>query len=98
LSEEIIVEVSQRTPGFNSWQQEIWLACCNDACEFHGDLPVGELQALDIEELSKAFGGSRISTSQFENFKRHYRPGGNPALYKWVCRHCGMIHHQADFT
>jgi uncharacterized protein CbrC (UPF0167 family) len=40
LSGEIIDEVTLRTPGYNSWQQEVWLSCCEDACEYHGDAPL----------------------------------------------------------
>lgn len=98
LAKEIIDEVSHRTPGFNSWQQEVWLCCCNDACEFHGDLPAAELKTMDIEAVSKAFQGKRPTVSQLENFRKHCRPGGNPAVYKWVCRHCGRSQLYADFT
>ena len=98
LTEEIIVEVSHRTPGFNSWQQEVWLSCCNDACEFHGDVTVAEAATMDIDAVTRACHGKRPIVSQFEDFKKHYRPGGNPAIYKWVCRHCGKVQHYADFT
>jgi uncharacterized protein CbrC (UPF0167 family) len=98
LAEEIIEEVSHRTPCFNSWQQQIWLTCCNDACEFHGDVSVAEVAAMDIGAAAKVFNLRRPTESQFEEFKKHYRPGGNPAIYKWVCRHCRKVQHYADFT
>lgn len=37
LSEEIIENVSKRTPGYICWQSEHWLSHCNDACAFLGD-------------------------------------------------------------
>jgi uncharacterized protein len=98
LADEIIDEVSHRTPCFNSWQQQVWLSCCNDACEFHGDVSAAELGTMDIDALTRAFGGKRATASQFEDFKKRYKPGGNPAIYKWVCRHCGNVQHYADFT
>ena len=49
VPDAVIEEVTRRTPGFNSWQQEEWLSCCGDACEFHGDAPRSELQALQGE-------------------------------------------------
>lgn len=98
LAEEIIDEVSHRTPGFNSWQQEVWLSCCNDACEFHGDLPKKEMKEMTFDQFREAFQDSRVSESQFEEFKKHYEPVRNPAIYKWVCRHCGKILNYADFT
>ena len=37
LPESIIEEVTQRTPGYHSWQAEEWKCCCSDACEYHGN-------------------------------------------------------------
>jgi hypothetical protein len=31
---DIVEEISCRTPGFNTWQQEKWLTCCGDAAAF----------------------------------------------------------------
>jgi uncharacterized protein CbrC (UPF0167 family) len=98
LSEEIIDEVSHRTPGFNSWQQEVWLSCCTDACEFHGDASLEDIKGMNIDAFQKAFHGAKVSESDFNEFKRHYQPGENPAIYKWVCRHCRKIIYYADFT
>lgn len=98
VANDIIDEVTHRIPGFNSWQQEVWLSCCEDACEFHGDLPAIELQDMDIDAFAAAFSGWRPTAAKFDAFKRHYQPGGNPAIYKWVCRHCGKVQHYADFT
>jgi uncharacterized protein len=49
IPKEVIEEVNLRTPGYVSWQQEHWLSHCNDACEFHGDAPVA-----DVETASQA--------------------------------------------
>ena len=98
VAKHIVDEVSRRTPGFNSWQQEEWLSCCKDACEFHGDLPEPELKVMCVETFTRAFHGCRPADSEFEDFKKHYRPGGNPAIYKWVCRHCRSVQYYADFT
>lgn len=98
LAEEVIGEVSQRTPCFNSWQQQVWLTCCEDACEFHGNVSTAEVAAMDIDAAAEAFHGRWPNESQFEQFKKNYRPGGNPAIYKWVCRHCAKVQLYADFT
>jgi uncharacterized protein CbrC (UPF0167 family) len=39
LSAAIIKAVTCRTPGYTSWQGDLWLDHCDDACEYHGDLP-----------------------------------------------------------
>lgn len=98
ISEDVIDEVSHRTPGFNSWQQEVWMCCCNDACEFHGDLSKEEIKRMTLEEIQRAFEDTRLTDDFFYKFKKNYEAGGNPAVYKWVCRHCGKIQHYADFA
>src|SRR6185369_1862863 len=49
----VVDEVTLRTPGYVSWQQEVWLACCDDACAFHGDATRSELSALDRNALAE---------------------------------------------
>src|SRR3954452_7382977 len=36
VSAGIIEEVSLRTPGYNSWQEERWFTCCDDAAAYLG--------------------------------------------------------------
>lgn len=31
IEESIILEVTTKTPGYDTWQQEIWLSHCSDA-------------------------------------------------------------------
>ena len=98
IQEDIINEVTKRTPGFSSWQQEVWLSCCNDACEFHGDLSKQEMKAMTLEEFQSAFEDKRLNEEIMNQVKEGYEPGGSPAIYKWKCRHCGGIKHYADYT
>ncbi|MCX6125473.1 MAG: CbrC family protein [Proteobacteria bacterium] len=37
VKEEIVKEVTQRTLGFQTWQQEIWLSHCGEAAGYLGD-------------------------------------------------------------
>jgi len=98
VPEETIEEVTTRTPGYNSWQQEIWLSCCKDACEFHGDAPRQELLALQGEGLVKTLAEWHWNEKNWPQFVQYYKPGGNPAVYKFVCRHCGKTMYGVDFT
>ena len=101
VPDEVIEEVTKRTPGYNSWQQEVWLSCCNDACEFHGDAPRNELHALQGEALAKtltAWNWRERDCQRWPQFAQQYQPGGNPAVYKFVCRHCGAVKYAVDFT
>lgn len=93
---EIIREVTRRTPGYISWQQDSWIACCNDACEFHGDAPEDEIQSLDDEGLTALSVESGFSIADLREIIPRYQPGGSPAFYKFVCRHCSRVRYNGD--
>jgi uncharacterized protein len=95
---EVIEEVTRRTPGYNSWQQEVWLSCCGDACEFHGDAPCAELQDFKGDALARTLAAWEWRERDWPQFVQHYEPGGNPAVYKFRCRHCGFNKYAVDFT
>lgn len=91
VPDEVIEEVSLRTPGYVSWQQEYWLSHCNDACEFHGDASIKDVETVSqetkrcwLEEYKQDEAGWKLATEG-------YQPGGDSALYKFVCRHCGKV-------
>lgn len=88
LPAAVVDEVCTRTPGFISWQQERWLTCCGDACEFHGDARKEELEALDKTCLPKALRDFEHILPHWSKVVGAYRPGSDPAIYKFVCRRC----------
>jgi uncharacterized protein len=96
VPKEVIREVTRRTPGYISWQQDSWIACCNDACEFHGDAPAEEIQALDEQGLAALSAESGFSTADLREIVSEYEAGGSPAFYKFVCRHCSRIRYNGD--
>jgi len=99
VPESVVEEVTSRTPGFASWNYEGWQYCCNDACEFHGDVPKEELKKFKGELLEKfLFENNNMPEDYFEEFKQYYEPGGNPCVFKFVCRHCKQTHYILDFT
>lgn len=96
LSQEIIEEVSHRTPGYVSWQQESWMCCCDDACEFHGDASRTELLALNQDGLEQLSHDSGFLLEDLKEFIESYEPKGSPAFYKFVCRHCRRVMYNGD--
>ena len=98
LSAEAVDEVILRTPGYNSWQQECWLTCCGDACEFHGDARKEELEVLDETALVRALKDFEQVLPHWRKLVEAYRPGSEPAIYKFVCRHCGESRYGLDFS
>jgi uncharacterized protein len=52
LPEEVAKELLERTPGYWSWQAEVWRDCCGDAAAFLG--PYGYKEILEAERKEKS--------------------------------------------
>jgi uncharacterized protein len=89
ISKETIEEINLRTPGYVSWQSEQWLSHCGDACAFHGDMTRAELEQLSETAVGPVREAHGMSVEEWGELTSHYEPGGNPALYKFICLHCG---------
>lgn len=88
LPESVVAEVAYRTPGFSGWQQEHWLACCNDAAEFLGPAGYRELQSVWPEAVAAVQADSGLSGSEWSEFFRCLSRDGGPTAYVFRCRHC----------
>jgi uncharacterized protein CbrC (UPF0167 family) len=96
LPANVVTEVTRRTPGFTSWQQEAWLAHCGDACAFLGDAAAEDL--VDGTARAQLAGRAAISPEQWLHFVQNYRPGGDPAVYHFRCLVCGERRFHMDFS
>ncbi len=91
IAKDIIEEVTQRTPGYVSWQQECWLSHCDNACEFHGR--ASEADILNASEETKRqwmldFDGDE---QLWNMITEGYSPRGDQEFYKFKCSHCQLI-------
>ncbi|MDE6030311.1 MAG: CbrC family protein [Oscillospiraceae bacterium] len=87
-------ELVHRTPGYCGWQQEYWLACCDDYCAFLGYYTWEVLEALGItEELENTY-REDICGIDFEDAKEHLT---NNEGYLFRCLHCGKHYIYFDF-
>lgn len=82
--------IAKRTPGFSGWQQERWLAHCDDGAEFHGPAGAAELTALPAVETDFPFDHPRFLTALDRK--------GPPTAYLFRCRGCGKYLAYADTT
>lgn len=98
LSEEVISEVCERTPGYNSWQQEQWQSHCNDACEFHGDAEKSDLESLSGTKFDEFLRKELIKPEFWAEILEGYEKGGSPAVYKFRCRKCHESIYTMDFA
>ena len=96
INEEIILEVTTRTPGYETWQQEVWLTHCNDACAFLGDAAREDVLSIANEGLQVS-GGEWMDEKTLKTVAQNYRPKGSPAFYKFRCLHCGQILFAMDY-
>jgi uncharacterized protein CbrC (UPF0167 family) len=91
VARDVIDEITLRTPGYFSWQQECWLAHCGDACEFHGDASVEDIAGASSETKADWRAEYRHTEATWDRITANYRPRGAQAFYKFVCRHCGRV-------
>ncbi|MDO5097196.1 MAG: CbrC family protein [Corynebacterium sp.] len=89
---EVIDEVALRTPGFISWQQEMWLSHCSDAAMYLGT-PTWE----ELKEKPSAC--DAIVDNGFDReYLQYIDPDGALVAYLFQCRHCGEYVAYVDYT
>ena len=88
-------ELFQRTPGYFSWQGAHWLTCCDDYCEFLGDVGTKELQ--DLGALEEVFAEYALRGEfAVEDVRDCLVAGGDTAGYLFRCLHCGKYKIYVD--
>ena len=97
VSSEVIEEVAFRTPGFSSWQQGRWLACCRDACAFVGHAGHAELESRFPDAIESVRTDSGMG-EYWPQFFAGLSSEGNPTAYVFRCLHCGTHVGYADYT
>lgn len=95
---EAIEELEKRTPGYISWQGEFWLACCDDYCEFIGDVGTKELNEMGIAEEAFNDYEKRFEHNNIEWVKEKITAHGGVAGYLFKCRKCGKYHLYVDMS
>jgi len=96
ISAAVVEEVTRRTPGYTSWQQDEWQCCCGDACEFHGDPSRAHLAALP-QPLEEVISMTRWPPIEWTEFVRNYQPGKmSIGIYHFICRHCKQSKYGVD--
>lgn len=85
-------ELFKRTPGYCSWQGENWLSCCDDYCEYLGDVGYTQLKSMGLEHIideHKAESGIDFDNNMVTS-------GGSLAGYLFRCIHCGKYRLWTD--
>ena len=88
LSNEVIEEVTERTPGYTSWREEFWLAHCGNLCAFVGR--VGWLEIQDkLDEFADFEGDCQKMGMSREDLAKYLSGGLHCKGYLFRCLHCG---------
>lgn len=88
-------ELCCRTPGYSGWQQEYWLAHCDDYCAFIGYVGWQEIIQLGIEsEIENDLANSDFNIS---DVKEYLTNNGSMQGYLFRCIHCGTYRLHIDF-
>ncbi|SET37025.1 CbrC family protein [Hymenobacter actinosclerus] len=92
LSAASTAQVSSRTPGYASWQDDVWLGHCGEACIFLGYVGSQELAPIwnEVQPDAVASGWGE------ENIRDHMHKDGNMTGYLFRCQHCGQHRLHVD--
>jgi uncharacterized protein CbrC (UPF0167 family) len=100
VPKKVVTEITQRTPGYCTWQSEEWPACCDDAAAFLMPAGIAEIRANYYElegslmshivhELEMSGGAAR---KMLEAIHRDH----GPTAYVFRCVQCESLHVRMD--
>jgi len=96
VSSEVEEEVSRRTPGFSGWQQERWLACCDDAAAFLGPMGREELDKLGSKAVDAVREECGLEDEEWTDYLKALNRDNGPTAYVFRCLHCGNLKAYSD--
>ncbi len=94
IPKELLLEITDKTPSYFSWQQEIWLTHCNEPCAFLGYANSQSIEPL-IDELKEDIENSGIPT---EYITKGLTEESDLGAYLFQCVNCGHHRLHIDFT
>ena len=93
---EKLIELCTRTPGYSGWQQEYWLAHCDDFCAFLGYVGWPEIRQMGIdEEIENDL--QENSDYEVSTVKSNLVAGGSMQGYLFQCLSCGAHRLHVDY-
>lgn len=84
---EVVEEITHRTPGFNGWQQERWFTHCDDAGEFLGPAGKKELEGFGAEAIAAIQKEADFDAADWEDYLQALDKDSGPTAYVFRCRH-----------
>lgn len=99
VPQQVKDEICQRTPGFNTWQDQVWLSHCHDAAVFLGACS-GETIRCEhpevIDDIIESYCGEDEDIDEYVDSLEE--EGGWLVARIFQCRHCNkkLVHIEAD--
>lgn len=94
IKKEHLIEITNRTPSYTSWQQEVWLTHCNEPCAFIGYADSKLIEPF-LDELKDDIENSGIPT---EYITKGLTNDSDLGAYLFQCLECGKHRLHVDFT
>ena len=89
-------ELIHRTPGYRGWQQEVWLAHCNDYCAFVGYVGMEELEKMGLAESLEDIYRKDAAMFDIDVIRENMENESGLQGYLFRCLHCGKYQLYAD--
>ena len=100
MPEAAMQEISTRTPGYSSFQSEVWPVCCGDAVEFLTPAGIAELRAYDYTLEGQLMGHivhrMQLSGGAATRLLDGLRKDSGPTLFLFRCPRCQTHHFHID--
>ena len=94
--DEKVMELTTRTPSYCGWQQEVWLACCDDYCAFEGYVGWEDIEEMGLADEIRSTYRKDVCYIDLETVEERLCNGGSMQGYLFRCLHCGKHHLYAD--
>lgn len=98
LAEAVVTAVCEQTPGYSSWQDQTWATHCRDACVYHGEATAQDVAGANEQSRQQWMRDYGQDAESWAHFMDGYQPGGDQGVYKFCCRHCGLVVFNWDFS
>ena len=99
---ETVDEITQRTPGFASFQQEIWPECCGEPGVFITPAGIAEIRekyrSMEGELMTHIVHELKISGGAAHRFLESVHRDQSPSAYVFQCRKCERHFGYLDFV
>lgn len=92
IPKELLLEITNKTPSYNSWQQEVWLTHCNEPCAFTGYADAATIEPI-IDELIEDIEDNGYDP---EEIKDNLSKDGSLVGYLFQCINCGQQRLHVD--